>query len=80
MFDLLGAFQQMGMRLPAKQELPDIVYHSLQSRYSGETLQEACLRASHYFGARPKLIFVLLPDTGNVFVPCSGHMRQIHCF
>ena len=80
MYDLLGAFQDLGMNLPQNEELPQIVYHDIRNSFPGETLKEACALGERHFGEPVKLVFVLLPDTGNSLLsPFSLLIAQLPC-
>ena len=64
LYELLNSLQQVGMRLPQNEALPEIIWHNPQRAFPGETMKAAFDAGGAHFGVRPQLIFVCLPDTG----------------
>lgn len=59
----------MGIVLPALDDLPEIVFHDRNDAFPGETLKKAFDAGAHFFESPPRIIFVLLPDTGEPAPP-----------
>lgn len=66
MYDLVGAMTAVGIEVP-QGDLPEIHYHDSRRSFPGETLKMAVDSAKAHFKEDPKIIFVLLPDTGRGF-------------
>lgn len=80
MYDLIGAMSAVGIQTPRMDDLPEIVFHDSRRSFPGETLKQAVDAAADFFKAAPKIIFVLLPDTGRLPLPCSNsrqHTKRI---
>ena len=69
MYDLIGAMSAVGIQTPRMDDLPEIVFHDSRRSFPGETLKQAVDAAADFFKAAPKIIFVLLPDTGRLPPP-----------
>ena len=76
MYDLIGAMSAVGIQTPRMDDLPEIVFHESRRSFPGETLKQAVDLAADFFKVPPKIIFVLLPDTGRLPLPCSKPHRH----
>lgn len=72
MTELLIQLRNCGLKAPDPRDLPEIVYHNSNSNFPGESMRMAADLALKHFGNQPKIIFVLLPDTGNAPPACSS--------
>jgi hypothetical protein len=64
MRDLLRICEQSGLKVA--RETPQIIWHDPNQSFPGDTLQEAANAARQAFGKPPSIIFVCLPDTGQM--------------
>ena len=82
MTELLGQLHKCGLQTPEPFYLPEIVFHNCNRAFLGESLQRAVELGKQHFQQDPKIIFVLLPDTGTSFwadvVPSNGDNGQEH--
>ncbi len=70
MRDLLRICEQSGLKVA--RETPQIIWHDPNQSFPGDTLQEAANAAREAFGKPPSIIFVCLPDTGQMPSHLSG--------
>ena len=52
------------IRLSNSVRCAQIIWHDPRSMFPGETMLQALEAGDAYFGARPDILFVCLPDTG----------------
>ena len=64
--ELLDMCGRCGMRPPDPRNLPQIAFHDGRRDFPGETMKKAAQLGQDHFGAKPNIIFVLLPDTGSL--------------
>ena len=68
MTELLGQLRKCGLQTPEPFDLPEIVFHDRNRAFPGESLHRAMDLGKQYFKQDPRIIFVLLPDTGASFL------------
>lgn len=69
MAELVDQLRKCGLRAPEPRNLPPIAWHDGSRSFPGETMQEAMRAGEKHFQAKPRIIFVCLPDTGETAVP-----------
>ena len=84
--ELLGACRNNGMSLPPSNlinpayGLPEqlVVYSDPRNQYVGQTLEQAYEAAVSYFKKVPDILFVILPERGelSLCIPCATRIQQ----
>jgi len=65
MSELLMQLRKCGLAAPDPGSLPEIVFHDGMNHFPGQSLKNAVDLARKQFQKDPRIIFVLLPDTGH---------------
>ena len=77
MSELLIQLNKCGLRAPNPGNLPEIVFHDGTSHFPGQSMKMAVDLARKHFQSDPRIIFVLLPDTGVALLTLLLCLRNL---